>query len=347
VSARVRGALLTVVVLLLLLPPQVASADPARPTHYRSSVTDLVDGTGEPVAGVRAEVVGGDTYLVLSVMAAQRVEIPGYEGEPYLRFDGAGRVEVNVRSPARWLNDARFGALDVEVPPTADVEAAPQWETVATAGRYAWHDHRIHFMSPTLPADVDPSAGTAQEVFAWQVPLVVDGAPARIEGSLVWLPGPPAVLPIGLAVLTLAAAVGLGLRGTRQRGVAVVGVGLSALTAGAVTTVSSPPGGEAEPALIVLPAVAVGAWLLGRLQPREAASQGWLADAAAIPLLGWGLWSVAVWWRPIAPIPLPIGVVRGLVAAALAVGLAGVVALARRALQATSLDRGDVGPAAP
>jgi hypothetical protein len=347
VTAWARGALLSVAVLLLLLPAQVASADPARPTHYRSSVTELVDGSGRPVAGVHAEVLGGDAYLVLSVTAARQVEVPGYEGEPYLRVDGDGRVEVNVRSPARWLNDARFGALDVEVPSTADAEAAPQWETVATAGRYAWHDHRIHFMSPTLPADIDPSAGVAQEVFAWEVPLVVDGAPARVEGTLVWVPGPPSALPIGLTILTLAAAVGLGVRGTRERGIAVVGIGLAALTVGVVTTVSAPPGAEAEPALIVLPAVAVVAWLLGRLRPGDAASRGWLADAAAIPLLGWGLWSVAVWWRPIAPVPLPMGVVRGLVAAALAVGFAGVVALARRALRATSLDRGDVGPSAP
>jgi hypothetical protein len=341
-----RGSLLAVLVLLLLLPAGNASADPARPTHYRSSVTDVVDGAGGSVVGVHAEVVGGDTYLVLTVTGVERLEVPGYDGEPYLRFDGDGRVEVNVRSPAWWLNDARFGALDVEVPPSADAEAAPQWETVATAGRYAWHDHRIHFMSPTLPNDVDPSAGTVQEVFAWEVPLVVDGAPARVGGTLAWLPGPPAVLPIGLAVLTIATAVGLGVRGTRARAVGVVGIGLAGLAAGVLATVSSPPGAEAEPALTVLPAVAIGAWLLGRLRAGGASSRGWLGDAAAIPLLGWGLWSVAVWWRPIAPIPLPIGVVRGLVAAALAVGLAGIIALGRRALQATSLDRGDVGPTA-
>ncbi|MFO7960268.1 MAG: hypothetical protein R6U94_04915 [Nitriliruptoraceae bacterium] len=339
-----RGLLLAVVGLLLLLPARPASADPARPTNYRSDVTDLVDGAGGSVSGVTAEVVGGDTYLVLGVTGAEQVEVPGYEGEPYLRFDGDGRVEVNVRSPARWLNDARFGALEVQVPPTADAEAAPQWETVATNGRYAWHDHRIHFMSPTLPDDVDPTAGTTQEVFAWEVPLVVDGAPARIEGTLVWLPGPPVGLPIALAALTLAAAVGLGRRPTPDRGVAVVTVGLAALAAGTVATVSSPPGGEAEPALIVLPAVGVAVGLLARLRPGVTGVGGWLTDAAAIPLLGWGLWSVTVWWRPIAPTPLPIGIVRGLVAAALAVGLAGMVALGRRALQAIALDDGDVDP---
>ncbi len=343
---RSRGSLLAVVVLLLLLPAQLAAADPARPTHYRSSVTALVDGAGRPVAGVRAEVVGGDTFLVLTVTGVEQVEVPGYEGEPYLRFDGDGRVEVNVRSPARWLNDARFGALDVEVPPSADAEAAPQWQTVATAGRYAWHDHRIHFMSPTLPDDVDPSAGTPQEVFAWEVPLVVDGAAARIEGTLLWLPGPPIGLPVGLAVVTLAAAVALGLRGMRARGAGIVTVGLAALAAGVVATVSSPPGGQVEPVLLVLPAVALGAWLLGRLPSRGAPPRRWLTDAAAIPLLGWGLWSVALWWRPIAPTPLPIGLVRGLVVAALAVGLAGVIALARRALPALALDRDDVDPTA-
>jgi len=335
-----------VVGLLLLLPAQTASADPARPTHYRSEVTGLVDGAGDPVSGVRVEVVGGDTFLVLRLAGAEQVEVPGYEGEPYLRFDAGGTVEVNVRSPARWLNDARFGALDVQVPPAADAGAAPQWETVAEDGRYAWHDHRIHFMSPTLPGDVDPTQGTVQEIFAWEVPLVVDGEPARVEGVLAWLPGPPVGLPIALLVLSLAAAVGLVRRPPRDRGVGVMGVGLGALAAGVVATVSSPPGGQAEPSLIVLPAVAVAAGLLARLRPGGPAVRGWLTDAAAIPLLGFGLWSLPVWWRPIAPTPLPIGVVRLLVAAGLAVGLAGSIALARRALQASSLDDGDIDPSA-
>jgi len=347
VTPRSRGALLVGLALALLLPAGPATADPARPTHYRSSVSAVVDDADRSLAGMTAEVLGGDAYLVLDVTAGEQVEVPGYEGEPYLRFGGDGRVEVNVRSPARWLNDARFGALDVVVPPTADPEAAPEWETVANGGRYAWHDHRIHFMSPTLPGDVDPAARTPQRVFDWQVPLVVDSAPARIEGTLVWLPGPPAAVPLGLAILTLAAGLALGRSGPRARAVGLGAVGLAALTAGVVAAVASPPGADGEPALIVLPAVALGAGLLARLRPAGAPGRLRLADAATIPLLAWGLWSVTVWWRPLTPGPLPVGLGRALVAATLAVGLAGLVALGRSALQAPALDRGDVGPATP
>lgn len=334
-----RGVVLGVLALALLLPGQAAVADPARPTHYRSSVAAVVTGDGTPVVGVTAEVVGGDASLVLTVPPGREVEVPGYEGEAYLRFAADGRVEVNTRSPARWLNDARFGALDVEVPASADVDAPPQWELVASAGRYAWHDHRIHFMSPTLPGDVDPRAGTVQEVFTWEVPLLLDGEDARIEGVLVWVPGPAPVVSLALLMVTIAAAGGLAAITPARRGIGVLSVALLTLTTGVAAAVLAPPGVDTEPALTVLPGIAVAVWLLGRVGPAAATVGRFVRDAAAVPLLGWGLWWSATWWRPVPPTALPIGLVRLVVAAALAVGVAGVVGLLRHGLAAVSLDR--------
>lgn len=345
--AGTRRVLLAALTLLLLLPGQAAFADPARPTHYRSSVERMVDVAGGEVEGVTAEVAGGDAYLVLRVPPGRGAEVPGYEGEPYLRFSVDGRVEVNSRSPARWLNDARFGALEVEVPAGADADAVPRWETVATGGRYAWHDHRVHFMSPALPTDVDPAAGTTQEVFAWQVPLLVDGSDARIEGRLVWVPGPSTVVPIALAVLTLAGAVALSAltRGGRTLAVGVWAV--LTLVAGVIATVQAPPGGDTEPALTVLPGAALAVWLLSRARWGSAVGRHRLGDAAALPLLGWGLWWVTTWWRPIAAIGLPIGLVRVAVAGAIAIGVAGLIALLRGGLDAISPDRAPQGPSSP
>jgi hypothetical protein len=341
-----RALVLGVLALALLLPGQAALADPARPTHYRSSVTSVLAGDGTPTATVTAEVVGGDAYLVLTVPPGRTVEVPGYEGEAYLRFTADGRVEVNTRSPARWLNDARFGALDVEVPAIADVDAPPQWELVATGGRYAWHDHRIHFMSPTLPADVDPSAGTVQEVFAWEIPLLLDGEDARIEGVLVWMPGPAPAVPLTLLIVTIAAAGWLSTTATARRGVGVLSMAMLTLATGIAAGVLAPPGADTEPVLTVFPAIAVAVWFLARIAPGAATVGSFVRDAAAVPLLGWGLWWSATWWRPVPPTALPIGLVRLVVAAALAVGIAGVVALLRRGVAAASLDRepGDQAP---
>ena len=335
-----RGVVLGVLALALLLPGRAALADPARPTHYLSSVAAVRTGDGTTVEGVSAEVVGGDAYLVLTVPSGRVVEVPGYEGEAYLRFGADGRVEVNARSPARWLNDARFGVLDAEVPASADVDAPPEWELVATGGRYAWHDHRIHFMSPTLPGDVDPTAGTVQEVFTWEVPLLLDGEDARIEGVLVWVPGPGAAVPLALLVVTIAAAGWLAATTPARRGIGVLSVAVLTLAAGMAAVVLAPPGADIEPALTVLPGIALAVWLLGRVGPGAAAVGGFVRDVAALPLLGWGLWWSATWWRPVPPIALPVGLVRLVVAAALAVGVAGVIALLRRGLDAVSLDRG-------
>jgi hypothetical protein len=68
------------------------------------------------------------------------VTVTGYRGEPYLWFRDDGGVYENRRSPATVLNDDRFGREPL--PAEVDPEAEPEWERVATGGRYAWHDHR-------------------------------------------------------------------------------------------------------------------------------------------------------------------------------------------------------------
>lgn len=321
--------------LLVLLPATSAFADPARPTHYRSTVTGLSSEAGADLSGVRAEVVGGDAYLVLAAPGGRSLEVPGYEGEPYLRFRADGVVQVNSRSPARWLNEARYG--DVTVPASADAAAPPSWETVAEGGTYAWHDHRVHFMSPALPAGIDPGADEVQPVLTWEVPLLVADTPATIVGELEWVPGPGPAVPATLGVLTLLAATALVRTGSVERAL----VAAAALTAavGVWTLQSAPPGSDRAPILVVLPAVAIAGLVLARIAGRAEPARGpLLAAGATLPILAWGGWWATTWLRPIAPTPLPVGLVRGVVAAALAVGLAGVATLVRDALRATALD---------
>ena len=67
---------------------------------------------------------------------------------------------------------------------------------VATGGRYAWHDHRTHWMNPVHPIGRQPG----DEVLDGTVPLIVDGGATDVRVSVRWMPGPspwPAVAGAG------------------------------------------------------------------------------------------------------------------------------------------------------
>lgn len=320
-----------------------AAADPAGPTHYRSTIL-AVEGPGADA--VDLEVLGGDSFLVLHVRPGTTVEVPGYEGEPYVRIGPDGTVEVNERSPARWLNDARYGEADVEVPQAAAAAAPPLWALVGRDGTYAWHDHRIHWMSPAVPSHVDPTAAAPQPVMEWAVPLVVDGQEVVVRGELNWLPGPTPVVPVVLVVGLLGAAVAVVLRRPAvARGLTLVAAG-AGLAVGTAQNIGLPPGADGEPATVVLPVLAAAAVGLGGWRRRRSAGPAGtlLTAAGGVPVLVWAIVQAGALTRPIVPGPLPVGVVRVVVAAAIAAGVAALVAGGRTVLALTSLDA-DAGDA--
>ena len=307
-----------------------ASADPAGPTHYRSTVTEVTPATD----AIDVEVLGGDAYVALRATPGTAVEIAGYDDEPYVRILEDGTVERNEASPARWLNEARFGALDTSVPPEASAEAPPRWETVASGGEYAWHDHRVHWMSPADPRQVDTGRDEVQPVQTWELELTVDGEPVVAAGELVWIPGGTPVLPVGLALLVLAAGVLAVVRGgVAARWMAVAGA-VPAAVVGVAATVGWPAGADSDPALLILPGMAVllaGVSYLIRARP--GIGPALLGAASGFPLLVWGvLWSRAL-VAPIVPTVLPDTVARALVGVVLGVGLTALVAVAHRLLQ--------------
>jgi hypothetical protein len=338
----VRGALLGVALLVGLGAPSPAAADAAGPTNYDSRLigVESADGTSRQDLPVRFEILGGDSFLVVRASPGTEVAIPGYDGEPYVRIAADGTVEVNQRSPARWLNDARYGAEEVDVPPDADPDAPPRWEVVADDGEYAWHDHRIHWMAPSLPRQVDPAAGEPQPVIDWQVPVQVDGEPLAVSGELLWLPGPAPVVPGGAVAVALAAAIALAwMRPTWVPG-AVAIAGVLALGVGLTKTTGLPTGADADPFLVVLPVLALAAVALGVMLGRRAsgARSTLIAAAGGLPLLVWVALQAGAFVRPIVPGPLSVVPVRLVLAAALATGSAGVLVAARTALAATALD---------
>jgi hypothetical protein len=172
--------------------------------NYRS----VVDGVTPKVPGVRLQVLNLDDRLELQNTSGRTVLVKGYNGEPYARILADGTVQVNRRSPAFYLNDDRFA--QVKVPADAKPGATPQWQVVDKAGRFQWHDHRIHWMSQIPPTQVtDKSKRT--KVFDWQVPLQVGATKGAINGTLFWQPRAGGGAPVGAyAGLGLIALLGLG-----------------------------------------------------------------------------------------------------------------------------------------
>jgi hypothetical protein len=170
--------------LLLLVPAAARGADESTAKNYRSEVDAVKPG----VQGLRVTTEGGDRYLVVENDTGKTVSIPGYDGEPYLRFDPSGEVVANAESPAKYLNEIRFGTPDtVTIPVSALKGGKPKWVKVSDGGSYKWFDHRIHWMDKQPPPVVkDRSKET--KIFDWKVPARVGSTPVTIAGTLSWVP---------------------------------------------------------------------------------------------------------------------------------------------------------------
>ncbi|HEX6423915.1 MAG TPA: hypothetical protein VFZ79_10575 [Acidimicrobiales bacterium] len=304
--------------LTLAAPP--AAADPPRPTDYRSTVT-----TVDPAAdGIDARVVGGDAFLELDVAAGHEVVVFGYGDEPYLRFLADGTVERNRRSEATYLNDDRQGAVDL--PAQADNTAEPDWETVAADGTYAWHDHRIHWMGGSRP----PGIERGDVVQAWTVALTVDGTRTEVRGELVLADG---ISPLPWVALALAALALVAVTGRRRPQVATVAVlvaAAGAVVAGWAQYAAAPAGSGADPLVVTVPLVGLGAALAGvALRARRAGSIAAAATlAAAAAVIGWAVLRASVLWTPVLPTDLPWAVDRAVTALGLGLSVGGAALVA-------------------
>ena len=313
---------LTVVLLtgfVLVLPAAPAMADPAGPTNYRSTIESV-----EPdLDGIDVDILGGDAFLVLSADAGVTVSVEGYDQEPYLRFLPDGTVERNAASPARWLNDARYGVRDTTVPPAASADAPPRWEVVATNGTYAWHDHRIHWMSPQTPRQVETEAATPQPVMNWTLNVEVDQRPVVVSGELVWLPPANPVLPSIVFLLAAALGTALVIRRIGATTAVAAAAGAAAAAVGAASSVNLPSGVQGDPSMLILPSITLLlAALAAIIRRRPGVAPHLLGALAGIPTVVWATLKFDAFTAPIVPTALPATVARSLIAAALGAGLA-------------------------
>jgi hypothetical protein len=197
-SRRAFAAAALAALAALVVPtfPDQALAHEGNP-NYRSDITGIP-------AGVDARMLNFDDTIQVDVDPGHELIVAGYEDEPYVRYLEDGTVEVNVNSPAYYLNEDRFA--EVEEPASADADAEPEWERVGAQGTYSWHDHRVHYMAKDVPGQVtDESEET--KIFDWTVPVELDGEREQLSGTLYWVGedgGASAALVAGLGAGVLA-----------------------------------------------------------------------------------------------------------------------------------------------
>jgi len=308
-----------------LLAVSPALADPPGPTDYRSEVVEI-----EPaVAGIEVEIVGGDSFVLLTVEPGIAVQVAGYNGEPYLRFLGDGTVEENRNAPSKYINEDRFGRA--ELPDGVDATAVPEWEVVSASGSFAWHDHRTHWMNPAAP----PGGGPGDTVVEGVVPLLVDGAEVDVTVVSVWQPAPSLVPVVSGFLLGLVAALAA-VRWQFLAGSILLGLAAAALVTGGAAYLSVP--GETQPpwslfgfplvSLLIALAVAYPKWW-GRWGEVIRRRRSLLVLVAALELMAWGFLHWSWLWRAILPTSLPFWLDRA-VAASVLIGAAGVAVAALR-----------------
>jgi LPXTG-motif cell wall-anchored protein len=172
--------------------------------------------------GLSIEIVNFDDHVRLVNKTGKEVIIKGYDGEPYARISPEGSVEVNLNSPAYYLNEDRFA--EVDVPARADPKAKPDWKQIDDNSTFEWHDHRSHYMGQGTPPQVkDESEKT--KVFDYRIPIEVGGKPAKIDGTLIWVgTGSKApVIPFIILGLAIIAAIGFWISRKRRGGGAADG----------------------------------------------------------------------------------------------------------------------------
>jgi len=122
---------------------------------------------------------------------------------------------------------------------TTQPNAAPAWLLTSTAHTARWHDHRIHWMSPTRPHDVAADPTHAHLVGTWTIHAVADNSPFDLRGTLEWIGKPDTglstrawllLVAVNLPLLAGLAAWQLSLRTRRRRSTALVGTTASSAT---------------------------------------------------------------------------------------------------------------------
>jgi hypothetical protein len=301
VTRRLATTLALALVLGMLMAGP-AFADPAGPTNYRSIVTSV-----EPdPTGATIEVIGGDAFLSVALAEGHTLLVEGYFGEPYLRIDPDGSVWLNTLSPARYINQDRYGLSGV--PDFADANANPEWEQVGDGGSFAWHDHRIHWMSFDLPPTV--RGDVAQSVFPWSLTVYIDGVETLISGELLWFPSVNPFGPLLIGLVALLPFVWFRRHEITVPGMLAGGLGALALFTAVAQYGGTPGFDRAFPVTPFIPSIGIVA-AVGAFWFRAERLRAWtLTAVAGVSLAWWAVSTGAALTAPILASALPTAIER-------------------------------------
>jgi hypothetical protein len=301
--------------LLPLAPAHLGSGDSVQPRNTESVIEKISPAVP---GGVKIEIVGGDSFVRLTAVGI-RAEVPGIKNEPYIRINEDGLVEINDASVTAVLNGDRYGNVDTSQMKPGPV---PKWRTISVEGIAMWHDHRIHWMSPTDPPTIDDK-GTVQP---WKIRMTIAGKATVVSGTL-YLREAASVAWWLLIVPAVAIAALLSLLRRRTFFALIVGASLLGVVTGFLEFTGLPEDAQITPVMLLFcagsavlaiaasvrlirpgamhiavslnagagAALVVGAWLTAD-QVRAAYIPGidamWLARAAIPVMMGVGIVSV-------------------------------------------------------
>jgi len=298
--------------LAALAVPGTAHADGAAPSDFQTTVVSVTP----PTETITFEPVGGGAFVELTVVEGTTVEVPGYQSEPFLRVLVDGTVEANERSPSLYLSREADGSG--EVPAFADAALPPVWRAVGQGGRYAWHDHRAHWMAEEPPPGTEPGSRIMDGV----VPLVVDGVPVEVAVAVDWLASPsplPLYVGAGAAVLVLLS----GLVARRRLAWPLLFAGAAAGGIGWWQYRSLPAETGPSVAWWVLPAVAAFSALVAVFVARRRLLGAALVVLAGLELAVWTYLRRDAATSPVLPTDAPLWLERGVLAAVAVIAVIG------------------------
>ncbi len=322
----VLAAMMTATLSLLSLVPGLAGDGNAAGARDTESIITSV--TPDLPSRVHVDIVGFDSFLRVRSDGV-KVEVSGYESEPYIRIEADGTVWVNDRSITRAMNESRYGNSSEAADESKFSTTETEWQKVGTDGTAMWHDHRSHWMSPKPPAIID-ARGKIQD---WVVPITVNGVATDLRGEMYlreragawwWVFGLLAVIAIALVSLRPQSIVDL----------ALFIVGSLALSTGAWQMIGLPSAARPAPLLFGFGAVAaIAAMVSVFLRSRRSdsvAAPAFVAGAGLSLVIGAWLARIYVQAAYIPGADDVEWIVRILVPVMLAAGIVGVIDGVRR-----------------
>ena len=180
-------------------------------------------------APFRARIIEAGNRLEVRWLKGPELQIPDYDGFPYLRVGPQGLFE-NQQSAATYINADRRSATAI---PDIKPEGPPEWLKLSSSSVARFHYHPIHYMGSVPPPQVERAKNRQHNIQDWTLDVTQGDRSFVVSGDLRWIPGPNPVFPLalgGVAGLGVAGAViAQGKRGGQRRAIPLFIAALVAL----------------------------------------------------------------------------------------------------------------------